>query len=160
MTHTPGFVSNPVWMRDADAPPATDDNPTLRAVSLHPAPGGSTLLVVTFPPDSVMAALEFDVAASVAEHLAESPGIADRFEPAAPGMHRTDTIDHAIVLSGEITLELDDGATRNLAAHDVVIQQGTRHAWRNTGPIAATVAFCLIGAWPKACQSDQHHLFE
>ena len=73
-----------------------------------------------------------------------SPGLGERFEP--NGMHTTPTVDYGIVLDGEIWLELDEGRTTLLRQHDVVIQNGTRHAWRNKSERAATVAFVLIGA--------------
>jgi len=60
-------------------------------------------------------------------------------------MHTTPTVDYGIVLQGEIVLELDAGHRTRLSAGDVVIQNGTRHAWRNLGDRAATVAFVLIG---------------
>ena len=103
-------------------------------------------MVVAFPPDRVMMSPNFDVASAVAENFAHAPGLAERFEPEHPGMHTTDTVDYGIVLSGSVMLELDDGRTEVLSAGDVVIQNGTRHAWRNPGDAPATVAFVLIGA--------------
>jgi quercetin dioxygenase-like cupin family protein len=61
-------------------------------------------------------------------------------------MHATATVDYGIVLTGEIVLELDDGHCTPLSAGDIVIQNGTRHAWRNRSGLAATMAFVLIGA--------------
>lgn len=141
--HTPGFVSNPIW---TTRPGAGETDPTPAATTLHAAPGGSVMLIVTFPPDSVMQSL--DMAQAWPEHLTELPGIAERFEPESPGMHRTDTTDYAIVLAGEIWLELDDGAEKRLTVHDVVVQQATRHAWRNKSDAPATLAFCMIGHVP------------
>jgi len=60
-------------------------------------------------------------------------------------MHTTPTVDYGIVLDGEIWLELDN-ETVHLKRHDIVIQNGTRHAWRNKGTAPATLAFVLIGA--------------
>jgi glutaryl-CoA dehydrogenase len=51
-----------------------------------------------------------------------------------------------IVLQGEIVLELDDGHRTHLAAGDIVIQNGTRHGWRNRSDRPATMAFVLVGA--------------
>jgi quercetin dioxygenase-like cupin family protein len=50
------------------------------------------------------------------------------------------------VLDGEVWLELDDGKEVHLRAHDIVIQNGTRHAWRNKGTKSVKMAFVLIGA--------------
>jgi quercetin dioxygenase-like cupin family protein len=61
-------------------------------------------------------------------------------------MHTTDTVDYGIVLEGEVWLELDDGKQIHLQAHDVVVQNGTRHAWRNKTQTPVKMAFVLIGA--------------
>jgi quercetin dioxygenase-like cupin family protein len=62
-------------------------------------------------------------------------------------MHRTETIDYVIVLSGEIEMEMD-ASTIELKAGDVLVQRGTNHAWINRGTEAARVAFILIDAEP------------
>ena len=62
-------------------------------------------------------------------------------------MHRTDTVDYVIVLSGEIEMRLDDSSVR-LKAGDVVVQRGTNHAWVNVGTASARVAFVLVDARP------------
>ena len=61
-------------------------------------------------------------------------------------MHTSDTIDFEYVLSGEVWLELDDGKEVHLRAGDTVVQNGTRHAWRNKGTEPCRLVFCLIGA--------------
>ena len=70
----------------------------------------------------------------------------------APGgtkfMHRTETLDYAILLSGECDLELDDGKTVHLKQGDIVVQRGTMHAWLNNGSQPCTFAFILIDADP------------
>ncbi len=58
-------------------------------------------------------------------------------------MHRTETIDYAIVLSGEIYMILDESEVL-LKAGDVVVQCGTNHAWSNRSNDSCTVAFVLI----------------
>jgi quercetin dioxygenase-like cupin family protein len=60
-------------------------------------------------------------------------------------MHRTDTVDFAVVLDGEVTLELGDGARTQLRVGDTVVQLGSRHAWRNQTDRPATIAFVLTG---------------
>jgi len=112
---------------------------------LLPARGETTLLIVQFPPDAVFGAPDFDGARAGAEHVSFAPDFAARFEPDAPGVHTTDSIDYDIVLDGEIWLELDD-ETVHLSAGDVAVQNGTRHAWRNKGDRPATMAFVLVGA--------------
>jgi quercetin dioxygenase-like cupin family protein len=71
------------------------------------------------------------------------------FAPGAPKfMHRTETVDYAILLSGECDLELDDGVTVRVTQGDVVVQRGTMHAWVNTGTRPCVFAFILIDAEP------------
>ena len=70
----------------------------------------------------------------------------------APGVtprnHRTDSIDYAVVMSGEIDMELDDGVMVTLKAGDVLVQRGTIHNWVNRGNDVCIVAFVLISAKP------------
>jgi len=147
--HIPGMVSRLVW---ASAPvpglPFDGVDPTPAVANFVPAPGATRFLIVTFPPDSVFAAPHFNPAAAAAENLAVSPGLAECFEP--DGMHATPTMDFGIVLDGEIWLELDEGRSTHLQRHDVVVQHGTRHAWRNKSERPATLAFVLIGAMAAA----------
>ena len=62
-------------------------------------------------------------------------------------MHRTETIDYVIVLSGEVEMAMDD-STIKLKAGDVLVQRGTNHAWINRGSEPARIAFILIDAKP------------
>lgn len=65
----------------------------------------------------------------------------------SPGMHTSDTVDIDFVLSGEVHVELDDGAEVHLKAGDVQVQNGTRHAWRNRSdePCVLAVAGARLG---------------
>lgn len=142
--HIPGMMSRLIWATDpATTLPVGNTDPTLAVTSMIPSPSGTRFLVVTFPPDSVFFAPGFDPAAAAAENLTISPGLAELFEP--DGMHTTPTVDYGIVLDGEIWLELDDGRAELLHRHDVVVQNGTRHAWRNKSERSATLAFVLVG---------------
>jgi quercetin dioxygenase-like cupin family protein len=68
------------------------------------------------------------------------------FEPGvAPRNHRTDSIDYAVVISGEIDMEMDDTVV-HLKAGDVLVQRGTIHNWVNQGPVPCVIAFVLISA--------------
>ena len=62
-------------------------------------------------------------------------------------MHRTETIDYVVVMSGEIDMEMD-ASTVKLKAGDVLVQRGTHHAWHNRGTMPARLAFVLIDAKP------------
>jgi len=66
---------------------------------------------------------------------------------AGPRNHRTDSIDYAVVVSGEIDMELD-GSTVHLQAGDVLVQRGTMHNWVNRGTEPCVIAFVLIAANP------------
>lgn len=147
-TTVPGFAAALLW--------ATESTDTVGAgavagdrtdeAGFAPASGGTRLMMVRFPPDAVMMRADFDAAAFGAEFGRLVPGLAETFEPDHPGMHTTDSIDYDIVLEGEITLELDDGAQVLLRQHDVAVQHGNRHAWRNLGDKPATMLFVLLGA--------------
>jgi mannose-6-phosphate isomerase-like protein (cupin superfamily) len=65
----------------------------------------------------------------------------------SPRNHRTDSVDYAVVMSGEIDMELD-GETVHLKAGDVLVQRGTHHAWVNRGKEVARAAFVLLDAKP------------
>ena len=69
-----------------------------------------------------------------------SPGV-------APRNHRTDSIDYAVVMSGEIDMDLD-GTVVHLKAGDVLVQRGTIHNWINKGKESCVIAFALIDASP------------
>ncbi|WP_133917388.1 cupin domain-containing protein [Streptomyces sp. NBC_00582] len=143
-THTPGFARSLVWNTSAPAVPSED--PTADLVSFVPAPGETIALTVTFPPASVYADPAWDPAAAGAEQLEATPGLTELFEPDNPGMHTTPTVDYGVVLSGEIVLDLDGGETAVLRPGDLVVQNATRHAWRNTTSEPATMFFVLMGA--------------
>lgn len=148
MVHTPGFVSSPLWKLEAVPNLQVCDGSDAIAAggSMVTGPGGSAFWVVTFPPDSVMMRRDWDPAVAGPEMAAGSPGIAERMEPDNPGMHQTPTVDYVTVISGTVTLELDDGATAELHAGDTVVQQGARHAWRNRSSEPATISVVLLGA--------------
>jgi mannose-6-phosphate isomerase-like protein (cupin superfamily) len=67
----------------------------------------------------------------------------------APRLHRTETIDYAVVISGEIDMQLDSG-TVHLRAGDVLVQQATLHDWINLGAVPCRIAFVLVPARPAA----------
>ena len=148
--NVPGFAAALVWETAGDVRvPWSGQDPTPDAKSLLPPQGGTNLLLVTFPPDSVMTSPNFDPAAAGAEYMQLLPGLAERFEMDSPGMHTTDTVDYDILIEGEIHLELDDGVMKQLVPGDIVVQNGTRHAWRNKSDKPATMLFVLVSAQRK-----------
>ena len=72
-----------------------------------------------------------------------SPGV-------SPRVHRTDSIDYAVIISGEIDMELEKGTEVHLKAGDVLVQRGTVHNWINRGKAPCVIAFALIDAKPAA----------
>ena len=104
-----------------DSLPATnagDEDFALRAGEVAPPPNGSWFRIVDYP-------------------------------PGFPGRrHKTDTIDYAICMSGEINMELDDGIMVHMKAGDVLVQRGTVHSWINKGDETCRIAFILIDAEP------------
>jgi quercetin dioxygenase-like cupin family protein len=72
-----------------------------------------------------------------------------RYEPGVtPRNHRTDSIDYAVVISGTIDMELDDGVVVTLKAGDVLVQRGTIHNWVNRSNEVCVIAFVLVSAKP------------
>lgn len=80
------------------------------------------------------------------------PGVASR-------PHRTDSIDYLVVLSGAVTMELDDGQSVDLKAGDLLVQRGTFHNWINSGTEPCIMAVVLIDAAPVAVAGEQLHAF-
>jgi mannose-6-phosphate isomerase-like protein (cupin superfamily) len=135
-----------LWAGD-ETPRFPDDGARPPFTTYFPPVGGYRFGMFTLPPHVEPApGPEVDIGAAV-EHLrAELPGMLDYMDPSDPGMHTTDTIDFEVVLSGEVVLELDDGATVSLKPGDTVVQNGTRHRWSNPGEVPATLAVFICGA--------------
>ncbi len=110
-----------------------------------PPSSGFRFLVWSIPPDTTLPD-GVDVGAGLQEIDAKLPGLIEFNEPDNPGMHTTDTIDLDVVMSGEVWLELDDGAEVHLRAGECVIQNGTRHAWHNRSGAVTTILTALVGA--------------
>ena len=89
---------------------------------------------------------DLDMQLAMAELEQKLPGVAEHLEVDNPGMHTTNTIDFEYVLEGEVWLELDNGHQIHLKPGDTVVQNGTRHAWRNKGSKPCRLVFCLVGA--------------
>jgi len=128
------------WSADEPAKyPGPGSDP--EAPGYFPPVGGVRLLISTFNPGYGMQA-----AAEDEELQASAPDVADAMEDDAPGMHTTDTTDFEVILTGTVIMELDDGVEVKLGPGDVVVQNGTRHRWKNPGPEASTMAVFMVGA--------------
>ena len=109
--------------------------------SVFPSIGKSIFRILEFAPNMMDPSTLAD--SELAELDKALPGLASHVEPDSPGMHTTDSVDYGVILSGKITMELDDGRTTELEAGDVWIQNGTRHAWRVEEK--CTMAVVLVG---------------
>ena len=135
-----GLTSTLLWMTE-ESPAGVSGNADRaeREIGVAPPLRGSIFRVVDFPPAAAFGAV--DNAAMVREM-----GIgAGQSGARHASMHRTKSIDYAIVISGEIDMLLDDSEV-HLRAGDVLVQQGTNHAWVNRGKENCRIAFVLIDA--------------
>jgi len=109
-------------------------------VGLHPPKNGTIFRVVDFVPTTEkINQMPMDTMMKVAGESAPKRGL----PPKHPMMHRTRTVDYAIIMSGEIDMMLDEGEV-HLKAGDVVVQQATNHAWINRSNAPCRVAFILM----------------
>lgn len=134
----PGDISN---LGNDDAAPAETVAP------MHPKAGGTIFRIASFPPDTEYSA---SAAASMfetfgGEHARDAAG--EAADTRHFWFHRTDTLDYAIVLEGEVWLLTDEDETL-VRTGDVVIQRGTSHAWSNRTDQVCRMAFVLLGALP------------
>jgi naringenin degradation protein FdeH len=145
ISEAPAFGLTDLWVtHDAPADNAAGGDPAARKIVLEPAARGTIFRVVEFPPDAQIAG-KFD-----REKAFEAIGASEALDPDGsrhPGMHRTHSVDYAIVLSGEIWAVMDVGETL-LRAGDCLVQRGTNHAWSNRSNSPCLVAFILVGAKP------------
>jgi len=116
---------------------------TDRPVHLEPGPNGTVFRVVDFPPDADWK--DGADGAEAFEQLQASHAADD--EHADPAMHKTDTVDYAMVLDGEIYAVMDTGE-RLMKAGDVLIQKGTNHGWSNKTDRFCRMMFVLCDAHP------------
>jgi mannose-6-phosphate isomerase-like protein (cupin superfamily) len=141
-----GITDTLLWVTDATPAAFIDDKDggDRSDVGIPPPAAGSIFRIVEFapekdaPPDEGGASLQARIGG------ADAP-VHGAAKPRHPGMHRTRSIDYAIVMEGEIDMMLDDSEV-HLKAGDVLVQQGTNHAWVNRGDKPCVVAFVLIGA--------------
>ena len=132
-----GLVSTLVW--------ATDETPAdisriadraARDIGVPPPAHGSIFRVVDFPPEQ---------GPRSREAILREMGVGEAGSARHHGMHRTRSVDYAVVIEGEIDMLLDDSEV-HLRAGDVLVQQGTNHAWVNRGNAPCRIAFVLIDA--------------
>ncbi len=141
-----GVYSTLLWMTDeTPADNARQDDAADRECGTAPPQSGTIFRIVDFPPPAEVPKAVSNEAVlkemGITEHLTENAAAR------SPFMHRTNSIDYAIVLAGEIDMLLDDSEV-HLGVGDILIQRGTNHAWVNRGTQWCRVAFVLVGAKP------------
>ena len=136
-------VSRVCWVTDQT--PADISGTRDRAaveIGIMPPAGGSVFRIVEFPPETA----EMRKLDPSTMHHSLGDGAPKRgLPPRHPAMHRTRTVDYAVVMAGEIDMLLDEQEI-HLKAGDVLVQQGTNHAWVNRGSEPCRIAFILIDA--------------
>jgi mannose-6-phosphate isomerase-like protein (cupin superfamily) len=157
-------IENPLWPgRGATGLWRTDksmsDNlgnadPTLGSFRLQPIDGGTNFLIAHVMPSSDLDPMTPEQRERIYKETMHAVGTPEaRVDTLKhPGMHKTKTIDYLVVLSGEVTLLLEDGEV-DLKPLDVVVQRGTNHAWINRGRVPAFMAAVLVDAQPLAEES-------
>ena len=143
----PGSEYHELWSAD-QAPVFPDSGEQSPAARWFPPVGGFRFATFTVPPGTQKLPDDFDRELALQELEAAVPGMVTQanMEKDNPGMHTTDTIDFEFVVSGEVWLELDDGKEVHLKPGDTVVQNGTRHAWRNKGEEPCQMVVFLTGA--------------
>jgi mannose-6-phosphate isomerase-like protein (cupin superfamily) len=136
-----GLTSTLLWVtEESPAEVSGSADRSQREIGVAPPSSGSIFRIVDFPPAAKAGLV--DNAAMIREMgIGKSPG----GEPRHAMMHRTRSIDYAVVISGEIDMLLDEGEV-HLKAGDTIVQQATNHAWVNRGRETCRIAFVLIDA--------------
>jgi hypothetical protein len=139
-----GLTVTDFWeTKDAPADNGGDADNADRPVHLEPTPTGTVFRIVEFPPDSAWknkGDRKEAFGAMGAEHVTDDAH-------ADPGMHKTNSVDYAMVLEGEIWAVMEEDE-RIMQAGDVLIQRGTNHAWSNRTEENCLMMFVLCGARP------------
>jgi mannose-6-phosphate isomerase-like protein (cupin superfamily) len=145
LTLNPGKSGVPavnLWITDSSPPGFSfKDDAALKPIGLSPPDNGTAIRVVEFQPldPAVEAKMDPQFMMKVVGDHAPARG-----QPVKhPLMHRTRTVDYAVILSGEIDMMLDDSVV-HVKAGDVVIQQATNHAWINHSKEPCRVLFVLM----------------
>lgn len=142
----PGLVSTDIWKTNASpiVIGKAEPDPTLGPRSLHPAPQGTIFRISIVPPETdEILKLDANKAKEVFKGVGNANASTLEHGARHPLMHRTETVDYAVVLEGEITLLLDD-TEAHLKTGDVVIQRGTNHAWSNRSGKPVRMLYILM----------------
>ena len=142
----PGHISVDLW-KTASSPvilKAEEPDPTLGPKQIHPPSQGTIIRISEIAPETeAIRNLDPGKAREVFKAMGNEGASTFGRGGRHPFMHRTETIDYAVVLEGEIVLLLDDQDV-HLRAGDVVIQRGTNHAWSNRSDKPCRMLYLLI----------------
>ena len=143
----PGIKATNFWITDSYPPSLTETDPAGRQIGTAPPDNGTKFRVVEFAP--LDAASEAKLPPEMIQKgITNSP--AKGIPVKHPLMHRTRSLDYAVILSGEIDMMLDDTSV-HLKQGDVIVQQATNHAWVNRGPnTALPVEIGSVDEWSLA----------
>jgi mannose-6-phosphate isomerase-like protein (cupin superfamily) len=143
----PGHISVDLWKTTASPVIVrrSEPDPTAGPKQIHPPPRGTVFRISEIAPETeAIRNMPPEQSRAVFAAMGnESASTAGRKVGRHPFMHRTETVDYAVVLQGEITMLLDDQDVL-LRAGDVVIQRGTNHAWSNRSDKPALMLYVLI----------------
>ena len=140
-----GVTNTLLWVTDSNPADLSDrEDTSTKWVGIAPPPGGTIFRVIEFAPEREVK-VDYETRLRIFQGLGLAPEGEFREKPRDPTMHRTKTIDYALILSGDIDMLLDDSEV-HLKAGDVVVQRGTNHAWVNRGDVPCQVAFVLVDA--------------
>jgi mannose-6-phosphate isomerase-like protein (cupin superfamily) len=144
--YQPGFSAEVFWRTAKDSSVGGIFKPVLwGSSSILPEVGGTTAMIVTFPPATDIEPSEpVDIENLIKEVNERLPGLAETFESDPPGFHFTNTVDYVVLLEGELKLFLDNDEV-DLKVGDVVVQNGTRHAWVNQSKEPARFLVIMSG---------------
>jgi len=142
----PGHISIDLW-RTNTAPVlvgGTEPDPTAGPRKIHPDPRGTVLRISEVAPESeAIRNLTPEKARELFKAMGNESASTFGRGGSHPLMHRTETVDYAVVLDGEIYMVLDDSEVK-LTTGDVVIQRGTNHAWSNRSGKSVRMLYVLI----------------
>lgn len=144
----PGYEFHRIWGSDSVVKLPSDGTPPAQP-RYFPPRNGFRFAFFTIPPETRTSVDQIDMVSALEEIQLKLPGMMDVLEFDHPGMHTTDTVDFDVVVSGQMYLELDDGAEVLLKVGDCVIQNGTRHAWHNRSSEKCVIAVAIVGAERK-----------
>ena len=151
VTGWPGAAVTELWSTDEVPVDLDRTEDRVRPMRHDPTPHGTLFRVVEIPPEQGIS-IDAD-AAFEAMQSTNRPDAASKKQHA--GMHRTDSVDYIVVISGEMTMLMTDGTEAELKQGDCVVQQGTAHAWVNRSPEPCVIAAVLVDGRRPAALGDE-----